>query len=86
MSGKCDTVAPTRPNPEQPPTHVYRGTMLGDRKGTKCRLILTDNTNMVFALIEFEDGYRAQVPRNVLRRLPWSPSSSSCSSPTSSPR
>lgn len=40
---------------------------LGDRKGTRCRVVCRATT-MNSALIEFEDGFRACVSRNALQK------------------
>lgn len=37
-----------------------------DRKGQRCRVLVRGKMNS--ALIEFEDGYRAVVSRNAIRR------------------
>ena len=54
-------------------TYVYswgpRGNMPGamSRKGESCRLIARGSMNS--ALIEFQDGFRAVVSRNALRKV-----------------
>lgn len=51
--------------PPEPTPYEFRGIFLGDRRGQTCRIIAVNGHT---AYIEFEDGFKAHVPRYLMRR------------------